>query len=137
MEIDKKLKKFSKEFFSKSLNFLEIKYIENKEGESIFTCNFKDTYSNPMGSVQGGMITAALDDATSAVMISGYDEKKVPLTTDLHVLFHRPLEKGTAVIKVKIIKLGRKSSTSEGRIFNKEDKLVATLLHSAQPIDLI
>ena len=75
MEIDKKLKKFSKEFFSKSLNFLELKYIENKEGESIFTCNFKDTYSNPMGSVQGGMITAALDDATSAAMISGYDEK--------------------------------------------------------------
>ena len=74
MEIDKKLKKFSKEFFSKSLNFLELKYIENKEGESIFTCNFKDTYSNPMGSVQDGMITAALDDATSAVMISGYDE---------------------------------------------------------------
>ena len=35
------------------------------------------------------------------------------------------------------IKLGRKSSTSEGRIFNKDDKLVATLLHSAQPIDLI
>ena len=44
MEIDKKLKKFSKEFFSKSLNFLELKYIENKEGESIFTCSFKDTY---------------------------------------------------------------------------------------------
>ena len=81
------------------------------------------------------MITAALDDATSAAMISGYEEKKAPMTTDLHVLFHRPLAVGPAKMKVKIIKLGRSSATSEGRIYNQEDKLVATLLHTAQPVD--
>ena len=92
--------------------------------------------SNPMGFVQGGMITTALDDATSAVMISGYKEKKAPMTTDLHVLFHRPLTLGKAMMEVKVIKLGQKSATSEGRIFNQENKLVATLLHTAQPVDV-
>jgi uncharacterized protein (TIGR00369 family) len=91
---------------------------------------------NPMGFVQGGMISAALDDATSAAMISGYQEKKAPMTTDLHVLFHRPLAIGKATMKVSLIKLGARSATSEGRIFNPEGKLVATLMHTAQPVDV-
>ena len=135
MQNDKKLKQFSKEFFGKSMEFLGIKYVTSTENEFIFSCHFKEECSNPMGFVQGGMLTAALDDATSAAMISGYDEKKAPMTTDLHVLFHRPLPLGSAKIKVKIIKLGRSSATSEGRIYNQEDKLVATLLHTAQPVD--
>jgi uncharacterized protein (TIGR00369 family) len=69
-------------------------------------------------------------------MISGYEEKKAPMTTDLHVLFHRPLELGPAIMKVKIIKLGRQSATSEGRIYNSKNKLVATLMHTAQPVDV-
>ena len=135
MQNDEKLKRFSKEFFGKSMEFLSLKYVESTDDEMIFSCEFKVECSNPMGSVQGGMITAALDDATSAAMISGYDEKKAPMTTDLHVLFHRPLAVGPAKMKVKIIKLGRSSATSEGRIYNQEDKLVATLLHTAQPVD--
>ena len=136
MKNDKKLKRFSEEFFGKSMEFLSLKYVESKGEEMIFSCNFEEECSNPMGFVQGGMITTALDDATSAAMISGYEEKKVPMTTDLHVLFHRPLAIGPAKIKVKIIKLGRSSATSEGRIYNDENKLVATLLHTAQPRDV-
>ena len=89
-----------------------------------------------MGFVQGGMISAALDDATSAAMISGYQEKKAPMTTDLHILFHRPLKIGKAMMEVKLIKLGKRSATSEGRIFSLEGKLVATLMHTAQPVDV-
>ena len=70
------------------------------------------------------MITAALDDATSAAMISGYDEKKAPMTTDLHVLFHRPLAVGPAKMKVKIIKLGRKSAHRKAMLANMASSLI-------------
>ncbi len=135
MKNNEKLKRFSEEFFGKSMEFLSLKYVDSNGEEMIFSCYFNEECSNPMGFVQGGMITTALDDATSAAMISGYEEKKAPMTTDLHVLFHRPLPLGSAKIRVKIIKLGRSSATSEGRIYNNEDKLVATLLHTAQPVD--
>ena len=115
--------------------FLNLKYLSSNDDEHYFSVTFDESSMNPRGFVQGGMITAALDDATSAAMISGYEEKKAPMTTDLHVLFHRPLPIGPATMKVKIIKLGRSSATSEGRIYNTEDKLVATLLHTAQPVD--
>ena len=116
--MEERLKKFNDEFFGPSMEFFNLKY-ESKEGEKIkFSCEFNEMCANPMGFVQGGMISAALDDATSAAMISGYEEKKAPMTTDLHVLFHRPLVLGKAIMEVNLIKLGKKSATSEGRMFN-------------------
>ena len=134
--MEDKVQQFSKEFFGKSMEFLNLEFESVNDGVFVFSCEFNEMCSNPMGFVQGGMITTALDDATSAVMISGYKEKKAPMTTDSHVLFHRPLPLGKAMMEVKVIKLGQKSATSEGRIFNQENKLVATLLHTAQPVDV-
>ena len=119
----------------KTAEFLNLEYIETEGDIYKFKVTFPKETSNPMNMVQGGMITAALDDATAMVIISAYEFKFRPLTTDLHVLFHRPLAVGPAKMRVKIIKLGRSSATSEGRIYNQEDKLVATLLHTAQPVD--
>ncbi|MDB3976327.1 PaaI family thioesterase [Gammaproteobacteria bacterium] len=133
--MEERLNKFNKEFFGPSMEFFKMKFDSVDGDDLIFSCEFNQMCGNPMGFVQGGMISAALDDATSAAMISGYEEKKVPLTTDLHILFHRPLQIGKATMKVRLIKLGQRSATSEGRIYNLEGKLVATLMHTAQPVD--
>ncbi len=118
-----------------SMKFFNLKYENNDNEVFRFSALFPEQSANPMGYVQGGMISAVLDDATSVVMISGYKGEKAPLTTDLHVLFHRPMPLGEARIEVKIIKLGNRSATAEGRIYSTDNKLVATLLHSAQPVD--
>ena len=136
MIMEERLKKFNQEFFGPSMKFFNLKYDSLKGDRIIFSCEFNEMCGNPMGFVQGGMISAALDDATSAAMISGYQEKKAPMTTDLHVLFHRPLALGKATMEVNLIKLGARSATSEGRMFNLEGKLVATLMHTAQPVDV-
>ena len=134
--MEERLKKFNEEFFGPSMEFFNLKFESMKEDRIIFSCVFYNQCGNPMGFVQGGMISAALHDATSAAMISGYQEKKAPMTTDLHILFHRPLKIGKAMMEVKLIKLGKRSATSEGRIFSLEGKLVATLMHTAQPVDV-
>ena len=134
--MEERLKKFNQEFFGPSMEFFNMKYDFLKGEKIIFSCEFNEMCGNPMGFVQGGMISAALDDATSAAMISGYEQKKAPMTTDLHTLFHRPLALGKAIMEVNLIKLGARSATSEGRMFNLEGKLVATLMHTAQPVDV-
>ena len=136
MIMEERLKKFNEEFFGPSMEFFNMKYDFLKGEKIIFSCEFNEMCGNPMGFVQGGMISAALDDATSAAMISGYKQKKAPMTTDLHILFHRPLALGKATMEVNLIKLGARSATSEGRMFNLEGKLVATLMHTAQPVDV-
>jgi uncharacterized protein (TIGR00369 family) len=132
MDILEKLKNGSA---GPSMRFFNLKYEDDDNEVFRFSALFPEESANPMGFVQGGMISAVLDDATSVVMISGYKGKKAPLTTDLHVLFHRPMPVGRANIEVKIIKLGNRSATAEGRIYSTDNKLVATLLHSAQPVD--
>ena len=74
--MEDKVQQFSKEFFGKSMEFLNLEFESVNDGVFVFSCEFNEMCSNPMGFVQGGMITTALDDATSAVMISGYKEKK-------------------------------------------------------------
>lgn len=125
----------NQESFCPTMTFFGLTHIKSEGETTYFDVTFPPTALNPMGFVQGGMITAALDDATSIVMIDGYYRKKAPLSTNLHVLFHRPMSEGLGHIEVKIIHLGRKSATSEGRLFDPNQKLVATLLHSAQPVD--
>ena len=116
--------------------FFNLEFIEQVADTYKIKVTFPPESTNPMNMVQGGMITAAMDDATAMVIISAYEFKKSPLSTDLHVLFHRPVAVGEAVIEVRIIKLGQKLATVEGRLFNADNKLAATLLHTIQPSDM-
>ena len=116
--------------------FFNLEFLEQVEDVYKIKATFPPESTNPMNMVQGGMIAAAMDDATAMVIISAYEFKKGPLSTDLHVLFHRPVAVGEAVIEVRIIKLGQKLATVEGKLFNADNKLAATLLHTIQPSDM-
>ena len=113
-----------------------LEYLEQVDDTYKIKVTFPPESTNPMNMVQGGMIAAAMDDATAMVIISAYEFKKGPLSTDLHVLFHRPVAVGEAVIEVRLIKLGQKLATVEGKLFNADNKLAATLLHTIQPSDM-
>ena len=115
--------------------FFNLEFLEQIEDEYKIKVTFPPESTNPMNMVKG-MIAAAMDDATAMVIISAYEFKKGPLSTDLHVLFHRPVAVGEAVIEVRIIKLGQKLATVEGKLFNADNKLAATLLHTIQPSDM-
>ena len=116
--------------------FFNLEFLKKIDDTFKIKVTFPPESTNPMNMVQGGMIAAAMDDATAMVIISAYEFKKGPLSTDLHVLFHRPVAVGEAVIEVKIIKLGQKLATVEGKLFNADNKLAATLLHTIQPSDM-
>jgi len=108
--------------FCPTMTFFGLTHIKSDAETAHFTVTFPQAALNPMGYVQGGMISAALDDATSIAMIKGYDRKKAPLSTNLHILFHRPMPEGLGHIEVKIINLGRKSATSEGPLVRRQSQ---------------
>jgi uncharacterized protein (TIGR00369 family) len=126
--------KINRDEFGATMIWMGLRYTGHDGDEACFSLVFPNEASNPMGMVQGGMMSAALDDITSATIIDGYNGEKAPLTTDLHVMIHRPLTAGPAKARARIIKLGRQVATCEGRLFDASNKLVATMLHSAQPV---
>ena len=122
---------FKKRQNSPSGKFLNFKYIKEENEIFFFEIIFPPETSSPLNLVQGGMIDAALDEATSMTAYMAFKEEKLPLTTDHHVLFHRPMSLGKATMQTKIIKYGKTVTTIEGKLFDYNEKLVATMLHTA------
>ena len=121
---------------SPSGKFLNFKFMKEENGIFFFEIIFPPETASPLNLVQGGMIDAALDEATSMTAYIVFKEEKLPLTTDHHVLFHRPMPLGKATIQTKIIKYGKTVTTIEGKLFDQNEKLVATMLHTALPTSI-
>ena len=121
---------------SPSGKFLNFKFMKEENGIYFFEIIFPPETASPLNLVQGGMIDAALDEATSMTAYITFKEEKLPLTTDHHVLFHRPMPLGKATIQTKIIKYGKTVTTIEGKLFDQNEKLVATMLHTALPTNI-
>jgi|TARA_B100000945_G_scaffold250137_1_gene206755 uncharacterized protein (TIGR00369 family) len=121
---------------SPSGKFLNFKFMKEENGIYFFEIIFPPETASPLNLVQGGMIDAALDEATSMTAYIAFKEEKLPLTTDHHVLFHRPMPLGKATIQTKIIKYGKTVTTIEGKLFDQNEKLVATMLHTALPTSI-
>ena len=127
---------FKKRQESPSGKFLNFEFIKEDNGIFFFEIIFPPETASPLNLVQGGMIDAALDEATSMTAYIAFKEEKLPLTTDHHVLFHRPMSLGKATMQTKIIKYGKTVTTIEGKLFDQNEKLVATMLHTALPTNI-
>ena len=126
--VKKGLERASKGNISKFFS-LKIKSFEGEYAE--FSALIPETCLNPFGTVQGGMITSILDEATSLAINIYTEDKMLPNSTDIHTTFHRAIMLGLVTIKTKIIKIGRKVVCAEGQIFCKDDKIAATVIHTA------
>ena len=110
--------------------FFSVDFLEEKNEEFCFTVEFPKESLNPQGRVQGGMITSVLDDCTALCVLFSTLGKRFPNSTDLHTTFHRPLFLETAIIRTKILKMGKNIVSVEGKLFNQKEKLVASCLHT-------
>ena len=105
-------------------------------GTLILEGNFTEVCLNPNGTVQGGMMTSMLDDVSSLLLIMEAKGKLYPASTDLHTLHHRSLKAGKVIAKSTIIKKGRTIATVKGEIYDGNEKLITTLMHTACLIHL-
>ena len=105
-------------------------FIEYKEGFLKLGAEFTAQTLNPNRTVQGGMMTALLDDITSLLIIYESKGSLYPNSTNLHSLHHRPLFEGKVFATATIIKKGKNIATIKGELFNSDGKLAATLMHT-------
>ncbi|MFL3027813.1 MAG: PaaI family thioesterase [Candidatus Neomarinimicrobiota bacterium] len=109
----------------------KFKFLDYKEGYLELEGEFNEFSLNPDGSVQGGMMTSMLDDVTSLLIIFETKGQIYPASTDLHSLHHRPLSKGKIRAKASIIKIGKNIASTKGELVDKDDRVIATLMHTA------
>lgn len=97
----------------------------NDEGIDLTATWREEWVVNPdVGYTHGGIL-ATLVDLTADWALVAHTGRGVP-TIDMRVDYHRAAMKGDLTAKGRIIKLGRQFSVAEAKVFDKDNKLLAS-----------
>jgi uncharacterized protein (TIGR00369 family) len=89
-------------------------------------------FLNPAGFVQGGFVTAMLDDAMGPAAFLMTEGRLYTATINLNVHFLSPARAGKFVGEGQVVQLGKTVAVLESRLFDAEGILVATATSSAR-----
>lgn len=100
---------------------------EVEPGRAIFTGTPSFDYYNPIGSVHGGYAATLLDSCMGCAIHTMLPAGVGYTTLEIKVNFVRGMTKDTGSIRAegKVISVGKRVGTAEGRIFDAENKLYA------------
>ncbi|WP_199555191.1 PaaI family thioesterase [Sandaracinobacteroides hominis] len=116
---------------------LELEHLDSEAGKTRFRMLVTEQFCNPMGSLQGGIVTTALDDASAtAVIVKAGRRVGVP-TIEFKVSFFGPARVGQTVwFEGRVLKLGRTVSFAEADMVDEKGKLLARLTTSCMVVDV-
>jgi molybdopterin converting factor subunit 1 len=95
-----------------------------------------EQFLNPAGVVQGGFITAMLDDTMGPAAIAQLGPGHFAPTLELKVSFLRPVGPGRLVADGRVVHMGKSVAFLEGSLADEEGNLVATATATARVVKL-
>ena len=106
---------------------LNLRMLEVDEGRVVFGARPSREHYNGMGVVHGGFAATLLDSALGCAINSMAPAGKIYTTLELKINYTRPLteEVGDIRCEARVIHLGSRTATAEGRIVDAEGKLYA------------
>jgi uncharacterized protein (TIGR00369 family) len=104
---------------------LNMKLAEVEEGRAVFTVVPAEYHYNPIGMVHGGLACTLFDSALACAIHSTLPAGVSYTTLELKVNFVRPLTYNTGQVfcEGKVVHVGGRIATAEGRLFDAENKL--------------
>tara|TARA_Y100000052_G_scaffold27554_2_gene36267 strand:- start:11275 stop:11631 length:357 start_codon:yes stop_codon:yes gene_type:complete len=91
------------------------------------------SFSNPTGAIQGGFLTAMLDEAMSVCCIIASNVTMTAPTLELKTSYFRPLFPGPAKANARILKFGKSIAFMEAELLDPEGRVVAKASATAAP----
>jgi uncharacterized protein (TIGR00369 family) len=106
---------------------LKMRLLEVDEGRVVFGARPTRDHYNGMGVVHGGLAATLLDSALGCAINSMAPPGKIFTTLELKINYTRPLteEVGDVRCEARVIHLGSRTATAEGRIVDADGKLYA------------
>ncbi len=101
------------------------------EIEAAFTATAQ--FCNPMGAVQGGFLSAMLDDAMSVAGLVTSGMTRVMPTLEMKTSYLRPARPGELRAVGRVLKWGKTIAFTEGELYDPEGRLVAKATATAMP----
>ena len=91
-----------------------------------------EQFLNPVGVVQGGFLSAMLDDTLGPALVATLGPGEFAPTSDLHVQFLRPARPGRLVGRGRIVRRGRDVGFMAGELVDESGAIVAVATATAQ-----
>ena len=94
----------------------------------------KPEFLNMAGNVQGGFISAMLDEVIGPSILIKTQGKFIGPTIEMHTQYLSPLKLGPVIAEGRVTKLGRRIAFTEGELFDSGGKLCARATSSTMLI---
>jgi uncharacterized protein (TIGR00369 family) len=109
------------------LKLLGIGLVEAEEGRVVFTATVDESHYNGMGVAHGGFAATLLDSALGCAINTTMPPGRRFTTLELKVNLTRPLTRETGPLRceARVVHVGGRTATSEGRIVDRHGKLYA------------
>ena len=103
-----------------------------KEGWLKIGFDGKPEFCNPAGFVQGGILSAMLDDSMGPAVMAMSEGRFYTTTISLTVNFLAPAKPGPLVVEAQVTQLGRSIAFMEGRLMAEDGAVLATACTTAR-----
>ena len=104
---------------------LDILEAERDGGRVKVAFTARPEFCNAAGNVQGGFLSAMLDDCLGPAVLIATDAQVYPSTISLNVQFLAPAKPGTLVGKASVVQLGKTIGFVEGELEDSSGNTVA------------
>jgi uncharacterized protein (TIGR00369 family) len=91
-----------------------------------------EAFLNPVGTVQGGILSAMLDDTLGPALVATLGPGEFAPTSDLHVQFLRPARPGRLIGRGRVVRRGRDVGFMAGELVDESGELIAVATATAQ-----
>jgi uncharacterized protein (TIGR00369 family) len=95
----------------------------------------KAAFCNPAGFIQGGILSAMLDDTMGPAVFAMTEGRLYTATVSMTVNFIAPAKPGPFVGEAKVTQLGKTIAFMEARLSSADGTLLATASASARLVD--
>ena len=108
-------------------NAFNFRLSEAEPGRVVFTGQPRFNYYNPIGSVHGGFAATLLDSCMGCAIHAMLPAGVGYTTLEIKINFLRPMLENTGPVRAegKVISVGKRIGTAEGRIVGVDNKLYA------------
>ena len=111
--------------------------LDARPGEGWIRIGFdgKQEFCNPAGFIQGGILSAMLDDTMGPAVFVMTDGRLYTATITMTVNFLAPAKVGSIVGEAKVTQLGKTVAFVEGRLMAADGTVLATSIASARLVE--
>jgi uncharacterized protein (TIGR00369 family) len=101
-------------------------YYDARKCQVYIAFNATPSLANPMGNIQGGMLTAMLDDVMGPAVYANLTDNQVAVTIELKTHFIKPALPGRIIGCGQIVQADGENRTTSGELINEDGKVLAT-----------